>query len=198
MRVEHWPVVKSNRDGYDDRKDRTWRVLQGLVAAQQSVKILDIGGCEFKDRAAAAGYQYTSIDLQQPQSTGTGGHQQHTSMTYDGKVLPFEEDSFDVVLVGFVFHHAAENTLPLLKQISKIATQYVIIGEDISEVEYPMKWHQRNHEHQPGGVYRSTGEWEMLFTLFGIPATDMYVVHRADDDDGERVYRCVYVCPRIH
>ena len=52
---------------------------------------------------------------------------------YDGKDLSFiPDDSFDVVLISYVLHHA-EDPISILKQAGRIAKKYVIIYEDMNE-----------------------------------------------------------------
>lgn len=192
----HWPSVPSNAKGFADRKQRTWSVLRELLPAPRGFAMLDIGGVDFAKMAAEAGWHYNSIDIEIPQQHGTGGYQSDAQLTYDGRNLPFEKDSYDVVNVGFVLHHAAQNTLPLLMQVARIARKYVLIGEDVADVDYPLAWHERNHQHQPGGIFRSMQEWEILFRCCGMEPLVKYVVHRSDDLDA-RTYRCVYVLARL-
>ena len=119
-------------------------------------KILDIGGNDYKDFCFKNNIIYTCIDLKQPQKTGQGGYNKDKDgLTYDGRTLPFQNYEFDLVIVNFVLHHASNNSLFLLEQIKNISNKYILIGEDLSELNYDIKWHYRNYLHQPGGIFRS-------------------------------------------
>jgi hypothetical protein len=156
--------------------------------------ILDIGGSDYVDFCKANSIAYTSINLETPQTSGTGGYHKHSStLTYDGRNLPFTTNQFELVIVNFVLHHAAQNTLFLMNQIKNISSKYVLIGEDLSELDYDMRWHQRNYDHQPGGVFRSDEEWKILFRLHELSLVTQYVINRDDDYNKNHMYRCLYV-----
>jgi ubiquinone/menaquinone biosynthesis C-methylase UbiE len=48
---------------------------------------------------------------------------------YDGQKLPYKDNSFDVCLVVFVFHHA-ENIDLLLKEVIRVTKKRIIVIED--------------------------------------------------------------------
>lgn len=158
-------------------------------------RILDIGGCEYEAYCKHMGYEYVSLNLEDPQKSGTGGyHVSEKTIKYNGRDLPFSKDtSFDLILLNFVLHHAAENTLPLLKQIGDLSKGYIIIGEDLSELGYEENWHKRNYEHQPGGVYRSDYEWKELFRLYGLSLLAQGIIRRKSDLIKDKIYRCLYL-----
>ncbi len=47
-------------------------------------------------------------------------------MQFDGKMLPFADDTFDMVLFADVLHHCPENTLDLLKEAKRISSIVII------------------------------------------------------------------------
>jgi len=51
---------------------------------------------------------------------------------FDGIHIPYPDNSFSVVVVVFVLHHA-ENQIELLKNIKKVSSDRIIIIEDIQE-----------------------------------------------------------------
>ena len=175
-----------------DRIKKVESIIVNLLKNLSQPDILDVGGKDFIEVAKNKNWNYVTIDLEKPQSVGTGGHQSLTTFTYDGKTLPFNSNSFDLVNVGFVLHHAAENTLGLLKQIKDISRKYVIIGEDLAEQDYPMSWHERNWKHHPGGLFRSDTEWRQLFSLIGYKLISSYKISSKNDPD-QRVYRVIYI-----
>lgn len=188
--TEFWPAVASNN--FKDRKNRTEGLIANLLNRVENPRILDIGGVDFQNMAELRGWEYVTIDLENAQTVGTGGYQSSSAMKYDGKVLPFESNTFDLINVGFVLHHASENTLGLLKQIKAISRKYVIIGEDVAAQDYPMSWHERNWIHHPGGLFRSDVEWRQLFEIFNLKLLETYGVRRLDDPD-DRLYRAIYI-----
>jgi len=51
---------------------------------------------------------------------------------YDGKNIPFPENSFDVVLINYVLHHS-ENPITLLKEAKRVTKEKIVIFEDLPE-----------------------------------------------------------------
>ena len=48
---------------------------------------------------------------------------------YEGKIMPFEDNSFDVVFINFVLHHT-DNPIEVLKEAKRVSRRNVIIFED--------------------------------------------------------------------
>lgn len=187
--IIHFPITNS----IPDRIERTKDIITSLMLSKNS-KILDIGGNDYKKYCQQKNYEYIMLDLNDKLKYGTGGYNKDPDgMTYDGKNIPFTEKIFDLVIVNFVLHHASHNTLFLLKQIRNISKKYVIIGEDLSELDYDIKWHERNHIHQPGGIFRSNDEWKELFKLYDFKLEKQYIIHRYDDINPTKIYRCMYL-----
>jgi len=171
------------------------------------MRILDVGGGSgiMGNYAKGNGWAYTTIDLATPQEQGSGfNHERglhNESLTYDGQHLPFSAASYDVVIMSFMLHHAAENTLGLLKQVQSIATNFVLIGEDLASQEHPVAWHERNFQHQPDGVFRSDTEWRQLFELVGLKVDSAFAVlwrkeiecALSDEEYDSKVYRALYM-----
>lgn len=184
--IIHLPKVSSVKD----RIEKT----EKLILTLNPNKILDIGGNDYNKLCLDNNINYVCIDLSQPQKTGQGGYNKDKNgLTYDGRNLPFNHNDFDLVIVNFVLHHASNNTLFLLEQIKNISNKYILIGEDLSELNYDKKWHYRNYIHQPGGVFRSDEEWQILFKLFNLTLTNQYIIHRTDDINPNHIYRCLYL-----
>jgi hypothetical protein len=173
-----------------DRIEKTKLIISNL----QPTSILDIGGNDYKDFCFLNNISYTCIDLERPQKTGQGGYNKDKDgLTYNGRDLPFNTNQFDLVIVNFVLHHASNNALFLLEQIRNISSKYVLIGEDLAELNYDLKWHYRNYIHQPGGIFRSDEEWQILFKLYNLNLKQQYIIHRTDDIDNKHIYRCLYI-----
>ena len=188
--IIHFPITSE----ISDRIAKT----ENIITSIKPSKILDIGGVEYRSICENNQIDYTSINLDQAQTYGTGGYNiDNKTLCYDGRNLPFNENSFDLIIVNFVLHHASNNTLFLLQQIQNITSKYVLIGEDLSELNYNIKWHNRNHEHQPGGLFRSDEEWRILFNLYNLKLITQYVIHRTDDINPNHIYRCLYLLEKI-
>jgi ubiquinone/menaquinone biosynthesis C-methylase UbiE len=50
---------------------------------------------------------------------------------FDGKHLPFPDNSFDVVLLIFVLHHA-EDVKPVLEEARRVSRKSVVVFEDVT------------------------------------------------------------------
>ena len=192
----------------DDRIVDTARIVVGLwmgrTQRDDAFRVLDIGGDSFGQLASRFGWKYVTIDLETPQARGTGGHQPNTTHTYDGRHLPYADGAFDVVIMSFMLHHAAEHAIPLLQQAAHITTAHVVVGEDLAATDYPEWWHRRNFEHAPGGLFRSDGEWRALYELVGLRHVrsynirnwcDMYV-ESSLDEQWAHVFRRLYLLKR--
>ena len=89
----------------------------------------------------------------------------------DGTRLDYPDRSFDLVLFSYVLHHAADNTIQLLRDARRIARRNVIVAEDPKETEADRRW---AYQDDPGGIFRGLREWRALFTLLGFS-----IVHEA-------------------
>ena len=186
FKIIHFPPTSDAYDRIIKTKD--------IILKLNPKKLLDIGGADYLNLCKKNNIEYTSINLITPQQNGTGGyHKNETTMLYNGRDLPFPKNSFDLIVINFVLHHASNNTLYLLQQVKDIAIKYILIGEDLSEIDYDIKWHNRNHTHQPGGLYRSDEEWKILFDFYNLKLITQYIIHRDDDINKKHIYRCIYL-----
>lgn len=191
---EIWEV----KDG-EDRRRKVYGRLRELCelvheSRDRKPQILDLGGsCYHEDFLNDSDADYAMIDLDKKMDKTGGGYNAHPAgNTYNGRDLPYKENEFDIIHIGFVLHHASENTLYLLEQVNRISSSFVVILEDLSEVNYPDAWHRRNFEHQVGGVFRSDDEWRRLFVLLGYSLKEAVAIRR-EDDAGPQVFRAMYV-----
>ena len=84
--------------------------------------------------------------------------------SFDGTALRHPDAAFDIVLLSFVLHHAAGNTIRLLLDAARIARRHVLVLEDPRETAADDRW---AHEHDARGTFRSLAEWRALFRLTG-------------------------------
>ena len=203
--VVELPLVENVKEAYVDRVKQTEKILD-CYFLPMGAKVLDIGGKEYVDYCKERNYEYIMLELEKRQSNSSSykgpeyrgkSHRHEDAVVYDGRNIPFEDEKFDLVIANFVFHHAAENTLFLLKQIKKISKGPVMVGEDLSCVTYPLSWHERNHKHQAGGLFRSDEEWQELFKIYGYNIEKQYIIRRKvtggwNGDHSEDIYRTIY------
>ena len=135
------------------------------------------------------------IDIEEDVTLGKGGgYNKHPQgVTFDGKRLPYADSSFDLILLSYCLHNASQHSIGLLDQATRISKKYILVAEDLSGIDYPKKWLDRNHMHEPGGMFRSQTEWEKLFELLGCGIKSRIAIRRKDDIDKERVYRMNWV-----
>lgn len=100
---------------------------------------------------------------------------------YDGLHLPFSENSFDIVLINYVLHHA-EDPILLLKEAKRVTKDKIIIFEDLSEgflSKLICKIHGSSFDRffQKGMVggwrptktsFKTESEWEKIFKEIGL------------------------------
>ena len=158
--------------------------------------MLDIGGNQFKNYCIKRNITDTHVDLYKPLKTGQGGYFGGGD-TYDGRNLPYRKNSFDLVLISFVLHHASHNTFAILRQVYHITNKYLIVGEDLSQLDYPMKWHVRNNKHQPGGLFRSDEEWREIFFFLKFKLVKTITITEDIDIDKKHKYRILYFLEKM-
>lgn len=81
---------------------------------------------------------------------------------FDGASLPVPSGSKDVVLFNAVLHHAANNTLGLVKEAARVARRFIVVLEDL-HVPGHHGIDRRNFDHDPNGIFRTLWEWLRLF-----------------------------------
>ncbi len=91
---------------------------------------------------------------------------------YDGKNLPFKDNSFDVVLIAFVLHHC-ENPELVLREAARVAKGRVVVLEDVNGERKSSRFDRFldalfNLElFHPHGE-RTRSQWLELFDLCGL------------------------------
>ena len=96
-------------------------------------------------------------------------------MLYDGKNIPFPDNSFDVVMINFVLHHC-ESPIHILEEAKRVTKDKIIIYEDLPEgiiSKIICKVHgltfatffQKNKEY---GNFKKAEEWKKVFKKIGL------------------------------
>lgn len=154
-------------------------------------KILDFGGNNFIEYCQKRQFIYEFIDLETPQTNGTGGYF-GGGLTYDGINIPFGNNSYDVIIVSFVLHHTSSNCIHLLKQLKNITRKYLIICEDLCSIEHPLSWHIRCFNHQNEGIFRSDEEWKFIFEALNLKLLDGLNIRCDRDKEFSDPYKHIY------
>lgn len=101
----------------------------------------------------------------------------HTNLKliiYDGKHLPYKDNSFDSVLVMFVLHHVVDQ-ISVLREIIRVTKNKIIIFEDTPKNKmerFVWKFWDwiLNLGHDVNMTYsaRTVGDWEEVFKLLNL------------------------------
>ena len=178
--IEHW-LVSSNHD----RRNKQLDLILSLGLSPHA-KILDVGGKSYFQFFAGRPETYEMIDLAE------NSHPKGKS--FDGRFLPFDRAAFDVVILSYVLHHASDYSLGLLEQTSRISRKFVVLAEDLVGLEYPTRWLNRCHAHEPGGLFRSQMEWEGIFKVLNLTVLRRIAIRRNDENmDPHFIYRIIWV-----
>ena len=88
--------------------------------------IIDIGSgdCTVANTLGNNGYEITPLDIRDESV-----HQNFRPIIYDGKNIPFPDDSFDVALLITVLHHT-KKPIEILKEAIRVAPR-IIVMEDL-------------------------------------------------------------------
>ncbi len=148
---------------------------QVLPYLNQGEKILDIGSgtCQVAEAIIARGFDVTPIDIAD-KSLVPNLH----PTVFDGKRLPFDDDSFDVALLLTVLHHIPrpDDTIAEARRVAK----RIVIMEDLfnSEFEKRFTWVGDSwlnmeifgHPHSN----RNDAGWRATFDRLGLQVTEAH------------------------
>ena len=144
-----------------------------LPYLDQNDKILDIG-CGFATVARQLqekNYRLTGVDIKD-----ISLYDDVRPVVYNGKKLPFADNSFDVSLILTVLHHT-DNPAAIIREAARVSKRIIIVEDLITTVyqkylTYSMdcllNFEFFNHPH----TNKTQEEWEMLFRTFGLQVKD--------------------------
>ncbi len=140
---------------------------------QQNDKIVDIGSgnCEVCSKLQEEGFNVTPVDIEN-KSWVRG----ITPILYDGKTLPFKNNTFDISLLITVLHHT-NNPKHVLKEAARVSKR-IIVMEDIYESAF-----QKYATFIMDSIYniefmghpysnKTESEWKNLFKNLGLKLLD--------------------------
>ena len=131
-----------------------------LGTAEDRVDVLDVGGGKGSLGTLVGGVlqgrlAWDCIDV--VPSTKCAG--------FNGLTIPRPAASKDTVIFNYVLHHAADNTISLLKEAVRVSRRYIIVAEDLAGGNRAEAARLVRHEWR--GTFRGAAEWKMLFKLLG-------------------------------
>jgi SAM-dependent methyltransferase len=128
----------------------------------KGISWLDVGACSGCVSAYMSHYfQSTDMELLDIDETAK---RNFDVKLFDGSSLDYPDNSFDIVMFSYVLHHAADDTIKLLKDAHRIARKYVLVLEDSKEKREDYYWAFR---HDKRGTFRGLKEWRYLFKEIG-------------------------------
>uniref|UniRef100_A0A6C0EAU0 Methyltransferase type 11 domain-containing protein n=1 Tax=viral metagenome TaxID=1070528 RepID=A0A6C0EAU0_9ZZZZ len=122
-------------------------------------KILDLGcgKCCISAHLENMGHSVTSLDV-----VNLGSCKK--PKIFDGKNIPYDDNTFDIVLCSFVLHHT--NTWKKLLLEMKRVAKYVIIVENTPETDLDW-WFIKQHSKSDWGsclkCFKTTSQWKNIY-----------------------------------
>lgn len=111
---------------YAHRARWTARYLRSFIDRESRVLDIGAGDCRLDQLLKKRiGCEIVPVDVEDFNET------ELPLTLFDGKHLPFEDDSFDVVLLIFVLHHA-EDAKACLEEARRVARKSVVVFEDVT------------------------------------------------------------------
>jgi len=157
-------------------------------------KILDLGcgsgivGSKFQEFFEA---RITGIDIQDRRI------RKIPFQIFDGFHIPFPDNSFDIVLISYVLHHAKKPEI-LVREAKRVSGEKIIIYEDLPEgflSKLRCRLHQVSYNiFQKGSFwnFKTKKEWEELFKKLGLKIVSEKKVFTTRFDLLDPVYRIIF------
>jgi ubiquinone/menaquinone biosynthesis C-methylase UbiE len=133
MRFLHKLFRNKNLPGYTNRARRISSFIQPWL--YKGDRVLDFGcgnlliGKTLKNRIDVKVVGVDVIDVNKTDLPFT---------VYDGEVIPFEENSFDVTYAAFIFHHTT-NIKALLTECTRVTKRRILVLEDVYSNEFELQ-----------------------------------------------------------
>ena len=138
------------------------QIIPHEILENTKSKLLDVGSGDgyITRQLLQKGFNVTKIDVKNLDKYVVN------VTIYDGKKLPYQNNSFDLVMVNFVLHHT-NNLLDILHEVIRVTNKYIIISEDIIDT-YLDKILGFIHVIKHDGIhyknnFHSSTEWNEIF-----------------------------------
>jgi SAM-dependent methyltransferase len=156
---------------------RLTKYLGDLIDSKEPLRILDVG----------CGHAYITRELQKiyPHFTFVGvdvmvrPNSAIEVIEYDGTKLPFEDKSFDVLMLIDMLHHADDPNV-VLKECARVAKKFIVIKDHVCDSYFDwlrlssLDW----FGNRPFGIpmtykYFSSNQWREAFRDAGVECTSL-------------------------
>lgn len=138
------------------------KIIKRLFSLDGSKKVLDLGCGTGELSSFFTKEQYLGVDIDESSIQYARGHYQREFMVADGRQLPFNDASFDKVLVVGVLHHLNdEDSQRVILEIKRVLAHggRVLIMEDTKSKALITRMMQSIDQ---GAYIRSEEEWRDL------------------------------------
>lgn len=165
-------AVKAHRKMVMDRRVHQISINISDIIPEDVVSVLDVG--------AGTGEMAQAIESFRPELIFSGVDVYIRPKTfipvvkYDGTVLPFDDNSYDAVIIVDVLHHC-NDPVYVLKECARVAKRWVIIKDHVSDGIFDSKvlafmdWvGNRAHGVVLPYNYLSTSNWNSAFDEVGL------------------------------
>ena len=139
------------------------QIIPSEILQNTNSKLLDLGSGDgyIAEQLLQKNLDVTKIDVENYDNSG------ENITLYDGKVLPYQNKSFNLVMVNFILHHT-HNLLDILQEVIRVSDKYIIISEDIIDTYFD-KILGTIHAITYDGIdyknnFHSSQEWNKIFS----------------------------------
>lgn len=157
-----------------NKSNRVINIFQEHFNSKTYNRVLDLGcgACCNSSILESMGYQVTSLDVVNQSVC-------KRPELYDGKKIPYDDGSFDIVLCSFVLHHAP-NWYDLLNEMKRIG-KYIIIIENTPEISLDY-WFIKIHAQSEWGncleCFKTNDEWLEIFRNLNLQVQNIKRISR--------------------
>ena len=133
--------------------------------------LLDVGGV---GTYASLTGRHTCINVEQK------AHMRLPCTLYRaGSALPYATGAYDAVLAESTLHHAAAAAPALVAEMARVASESVVVVEDVLEAHRASEDVRRAYErHDRRAIYRGLEEWLKLGSQLGLTLRHVALLHR--------------------
>ena len=153
------------------KADIKYQRLHKFYSLEESILDIGSGNCTFNLQLKNSGFNITGVDI-----SNKSAFREIEPVIYDGHILPFDDNSFDIVQLITVLHHIKDPE-SIVKEAKRVGRK-VIIMEDIYESTFQKyitfvadsvnNWEFIGHPH----TNKTDEEWKNVFEKHGLKLTE--------------------------